>query len=63
MTDMFEPTLQDMIVCADREVEYRKRVYARLVVNGKMTQRQADWELACMNSIRDNLVMQAIRTI
>jgi hypothetical protein len=37
--------------CAQREVRQRKRVYPRLVHTGKMTQAEADKEIAMMQSI------------
>ncbi len=37
--------------CAKREVRMRKRVYPRWVAQGKMTQAQADREIAIMEAI------------
>jgi len=37
--------------CAERELKLRRRVYARLVAAGHMTQRHADIELAMMAAI------------
>lgn len=37
--------------CAEREVKQRRRVYARLVAQGKMTQAFADEQIACMAAI------------
>lgn len=36
---------------AKREVAYRRRVYARLVANGRMSQDKADREIAIMDAI------------
>jgi hypothetical protein len=44
-------TLEEMIRCANREVEYRRRVYARLLDAGKMRKEKADYEIACMRAI------------
>lgn len=41
--------------CAKREVRLRKRVYPRLVAEGKMTPRQARVELAAMHAIVQTL--------
>lgn len=37
-----------------REVKYRKRVYARLVLDGRMTQAFADEQIAIMQAIADD---------
>ena len=37
-----------------REVKYRKRVYARLVSDGRMTQAKADEQIAIMQAIADD---------
>lgn len=60
---LFTPTLKDMIDCADREVEMRKRVYARRVAEGKMSQAKADFEIECMQAIKDTLVYQALKSL
>lgn len=36
---------------AEREVKFRKRVYARRVAEGRMRQEQADREIALMEAI------------
>ena len=43
--------LTDMIACAKRELLMRKRVYPRRVEAGRMTQAEADKELAVMAAI------------
>ena len=48
-------TVEEMIRCANREVEYRCRVYARLINGGKMRQEKADYEIACMRAIAAKL--------
>lgn len=40
-----------------REIEMRKRVYPRFVINGKMTQGQADRELNLMKAVYQTLVI------
>lgn len=44
-------TTTDLIKCAEREVAMRKRVYRNRVRDGKMEQRTADHEIACMEEI------------
>ena len=39
---------------AAREVRHRRRVYAHLVENGRMTQAKADYEIALMEEIRED---------
>lgn len=53
-------TITDKLRCAERELSYRRRVYARLVANGKMTRALADRELELMAAILDDyLQMEA----
>lgn len=44
-------SLVDQIACAEREVKFRVRVYARRVESRKMTQAQADRETEAMKAI------------
>jgi hypothetical protein len=44
-------TEQDKLRCAEREAKMRRRVYQRWVEQGRMTQKQADHEIACMEAI------------
>lgn len=58
MPDLFdggEIPLHQQIACAEREVKFRQRVYARRVGEGKMAQAQADRETAAMKAIVDTL--------
>ena len=48
---MSTKTLPEMTVAAEREVGMRKRVYPRWVLGGRMGQKFADHELACMEAI------------
>ena len=41
----------DKLQCVVRELGFRRRVYARRVEKGKMTQAKADHEIAVMESI------------
>lgn len=58
MAILFDPTIDDMIACIKREIAYRRKVYARMVTQGKMTEEKADYEIVCMGSILKNLEMQ-----
>jgi hypothetical protein len=55
MSDLFPPSLSDMIAEVDRELEMRRRVYPRRVADRKMTQALADRQLDRMTAIRDFL--------
>jgi hypothetical protein len=44
-------SLQEQIECVEREISYRRRVYARLVQTERMKQWKADAEIACMESV------------
>lgn len=45
-------TWGDKLHCIERELGMRKRVYPRLVADGKMTQDKAAREIAIMEAIR-----------
>lgn len=49
--ELFPPTLDDMIQCAEREIRYREHVYPRRIAAGKMAQRTADREIRVMRAI------------
>lgn len=44
-------TKRDKIRCLEREIKMRERVYKRWVDIKKMTQTEADHEIACMKAI------------
>lgn len=44
-------TEADKLKCAERELKLRRRVYANRLVTGRMTKKQADHEIACMEAI------------
>lgn len=48
-------SLADQIEEAERELRYRYGVYAKRVQDGRMTQAQADRQIALMRNIRDTL--------
>jgi len=51
MGELFPPSLDDMIACAERELAYRRRVYPRRREAGQMTQALSDREMARMEAI------------
>lgn len=51
-------TLEEMRKSVKREVDYRKWIYPKWVIQGKMEQNRADFEIACMQAILDNLYEQ-----
>jgi hypothetical protein len=48
-------TAREMADCARREVQQRQRVYSRLVVEGRMSGKTADRQIALMQAIADFL--------
>lgn len=52
---MFAPTLHEQIRCVEREVTMRRRVYAKRVAEKKMTQRNAEDEIALMEAVKATL--------
>ena len=57
---MKKPTLEQLRESAERELSFRKRVYRRLVEQGKMEPEKADFELLAMAQII--LLIDAVRT-
>ena len=51
MSEVSAPTIEQMLVCATRELLMRRRVYPRWVASGRMTQATADHEIAVMDGI------------
>jgi hypothetical protein len=49
--DLFPPSIDDQIACAERELGYRRHVYPRRVASKAMTQDLADREMARMEAI------------
>ena len=49
---MATPT--EMLLCAEREVRFRERVYPRLVERKKMSLPQSDYEIRMMESIAEH---------
>ncbi len=54
MSDLFlgdRAPIDAQVRCVEREIEQRKRVYPRLVANGRMSQKKADYEIAMMTQV------------
>jgi hypothetical protein len=51
-------SIDDLVACVRRELAQRRRVYGRLVIEGKMKGKDADREIALMQAIRENLENQ-----
>jgi hypothetical protein len=49
--DLFPPTIDELVACAEREVRLREYVYPRRVAQRRMTQEKADKEIALMKAI------------
>jgi hypothetical protein len=47
--------MDELAACAERELAFRRRVYARRVMLGKMKQEAADRETALMEAILGHL--------
>ena len=47
-------TAQQKREAVDRELSYRRRVFARMVENGKMTRRTMDEQIAIFEAIRED---------
>ena len=48
-------TIEQQIMCVQREISMRYRVYPNLVTRGKMKQAEAEHEIACMHAVHDTL--------
>ncbi len=53
-------TAREKMRAAQREVNYRRYVYAKRIADGKMTQAKADAEIAIMDEIARDYGAQAI---
>ena len=51
-----EPTVLQMKICVDREIELRRKHYPRWVKRGHITQAQADREIMLMEAVAMKLV-------
>jgi hypothetical protein len=48
-------SIDDQIKCVAREIALRRTCYPRWVMNGKMKDAQALWELAAMEAVLETL--------
>lgn len=48
---MADITLDDQIKCVGREIGLRRAVYPRFVLSKKLTQDEANHQLACMEAV------------
>lgn len=48
---MTQYTMSELLVCAQREITWRRRVYPGRVENRRMTAKQADAEISKMEAI------------
>lgn len=55
MSELFPPTYAEQIACVERELRFRRRVYARRVADRKMSQTQAEREIALMEAVLASL--------
>jgi hypothetical protein len=55
---MSDFSINDLCACARREVAQRKKVYPRLVRDGKLNPDEAARQIAMMEAITDNLESQ-----
>ena len=51
-------SIEEMIVCVERELKRRLRDYPRVVIIGRMKQETAALEIARMSAVLDNLKLQ-----
>ena len=49
-------SLADQVRCGEREIKYRRRVYVRLVDNGRMKPETASREIAAMHGVLATLL-------
>ncbi|MCB0383789.1 MAG: hypothetical protein KDD43_00245 [Bdellovibrionales bacterium] len=47
-------TTEQKLACIERELRHRRRVYARLVDQGKMTEQKAEEEISMMEAIKQD---------
>lgn len=46
----------ELVKCVSREINMRERVYPRWIMNGRLTQRKADQEIAMMKAVLQILI-------
>lgn len=53
-----EVTTGELIKAVARELRFRRRVYPRMIDAGKLDERTADHEIACMEELQRRLEIQ-----
>lgn len=48
-------TIAQQLLCVEREIRMRERVYPRWVEKGNLTQEKAAHEIACMRAVEETL--------
>lgn len=51
----------DKLACVERELRQRRRVYARLVAQERMSEAKADHEIGCMEAIAEDYRREAAK--
>jgi hypothetical protein len=59
--DLMPKTIGELIKCAEREVAMRRNVYPKWIVQKRMTEEKAAWELAAMEEIAQ--VLRVLSTL
>ena len=55
MQELFPIPIAEQIKCVEREIELRRRVYPRRIADRRMSQAQADKQIAAMSAVLDSL--------
>ncbi len=50
-------TIREQIASVEREIAMRKRLYPRWILDKKITQKNADYEIRCMECVRESLLL------
>ena len=50
-------SLSDQIKCVEREINMRRRIYPRRVINKTMTEGEKDREIATMQAVLNTLIL------
>jgi len=58
---LFAPTLNELVLCVEREIRLRERVYPRRVREHRMSQDAAERELELMRAVKDRLLLDRVK--
>lgn len=50
-------TVREQIACVEREIAMRKRIYPRWVMEKKISAKDANYEIRCMECVKDSLLL------